>query len=76
MQLGPGLSGRLEVQPEKRGYRPTSPGHIATLPEARQAQELCITIKQLEAEEQSQFKVEGDKLLAQTMFKAVSLRWR
>ena len=64
-QLGPVVDRRLGEQPERRVYSPSSPGRVATLPEVPQIQEFDQTvqnfIKQLEAEGNAQFHVEGDK---------------
>ena len=81
-QLGPDVGRRLADPPQRRGYRPDSPGRVATLPDAPPTQEIDQTVqnflKQLEAEDSSQFQVEGDKFVPQKFksgqFRAGSLQ--
>ena len=44
-QLGPVGGRRLVEQSERRGYRPASPGRVATLPEVPQTQEFDQTVQ-------------------------------
>ena len=67
MDEQPERRGYRPPSPERRGYSPASPARAATLPEAPQEFDQTVQnfIKQLEAEENAQFQVEGDKFVPQ-----------